>query len=140
MLPLAHGAPRRWRTDGLAGAIWLAMVVSGAVALAGCQTVGTAIDSVFQPDLRQEMTDEDVATAVASMQEALEDAANGSARSWSNPASGNRGSITPERTYQTDEGLFCREFTEAITVGGRTEEYDATACRGDDGIWRLDEI
>lgn len=107
--------------------------------LLGCQTVGSAIDGVFQPELRNEMTDADVALAIETMQGALETSANGEGGNWLNPESGNSGAIAPVRTYQTDAGLFCRDFREELTVGGRTAAYDATACREDDGVWYLAE-
>lgn len=108
-----------------------------AVALAACDTVRGTVDAVFQPDLRAEMADSDVDTAVAAMQASLESEPDGSATSWTNPETGNGGSITPLETYQTDAGYYCRKFSEALVVGGRTAAYEDEACRGDDGIWRL---
>jgi len=112
-------------------------VAFAAIALAGCQTVGSSIGRVFQPDLYAEMADADVTMAVDTMQAALETAPDGSGSSWSNPQTGNQGRITPQRTYQTDAGFFCRDYSESLTVGGRTAVYDRSACRLDDGAWHL---
>jgi len=45
--------------------------------------------------------------------------------------------MTPTRTYQTASGSYCREFTQTIVVGGRTEEGYGTACRQPDGSWQI---
>jgi surface antigen len=58
---------------------------------------------------------------------------------WQNPQSGNAGTVTPTRTFQTDSGSLCREFQQTITVGGRTERAYGTACRQRDGSWRIVE-
>lgn len=106
-------------------------------ALASCQTVSSAVDRVFQPDLYAEMADSDVTMAVATMQSVLESSPEGSGSGWSNPETGNSGRITPTRTWQTDAGYFCRDFVETLRVGGRSADYDRSACRIDDGSWRL---
>jgi surface antigen len=112
-------------------------VLAAALAVAGCQTVSSTVDRVFQPDLYVEMADSDVTMAVATMQSVLESSPDGSGSGWSNPATGNSGRITPERTWQTDAGYFCRDFVEALTVAGRSADYDRSACRMDDGTWQL---
>ena len=67
----------------------------------------------------------------------LESAPSGEASDWYNPDSGHSGSITPTRTWQTASGRYCREFTQTIRVGGRTERGYGTACRQRDGSWRI---
>jgi surface antigen len=56
---------------------------------------------------------------------------------WRNPDTGNYGSVTPVRTYQSAAGQSCREYQQTITVGGRTEEGYGTACRQPDGSWKI---
>ncbi len=58
---------------------------------------------------------------------------------WNNPDSGNSGTVTPVRDGTTSNGLYCREFQQTITVGGRTETAYGTACRQPDGTWRIVE-
>ena len=57
---------------------------------------------------------------------------------WSNPDSGNYGTVTPKRegTHQVT-GEYCREFQQTVTVGGRSEEAYGTACRREDGTWEI---
>ena len=79
----------------------------------------------------------DKAAMHRSSQHAMEKAKTGSRTKWSNPDSGNRGSITPTKTYQTASGQYCREYQQTVTVGGRTQEAYGTACRQPDGTWRI---
>jgi surface antigen len=58
---------------------------------------------------------------------------------WNNPESGNYGNVTPVRDGTSNSGLYCREFQQVITVGGRTETAYGTACQEPDGTWRIVE-
>lgn len=70
-------------------------------------------------------------------QRALETAQAGQTLPWNNPQSGNYGSITPAAPYQNNYGQYCREFTQKITVGGKTQSGYGTACRQEDGSWQI---
>jgi len=70
-------------------------------------------------------------------QAALERYADGQASRWSNPNSGNYGYTTPQTTYQTASGQFCREYQTTIVVDGRAQTGYGTACRQADGSWRV---
>jgi surface antigen len=56
---------------------------------------------------------------------------------WSNPDTGSRGEIRPVRTYQSDSGRICREYTHTVRIEGRPETARGTACEQPDGTWRL---
>ena len=56
---------------------------------------------------------------------------------WSNPDSGNYGSVTPTRDGVASSGEYCREFQQTVTIGGRTQQTYGTACRQSDGTWRV---
>lgn len=57
---------------------------------------------------------------------------------WSNPQSGNYGSVTPTREgYQPSTGAYCREYQQEIVVGGRIERGYGRACRQPDGSWKV---
>ena len=57
---------------------------------------------------------------------------------WSNSDSGNSGTVTPVREgTHRDTGLYCREFHQRVTVGGRSEEAYGTACQLADGTWQI---
>jgi surface antigen len=56
---------------------------------------------------------------------------------WENPRSGNSGAITPVRDGTSTSGLYCREFQQSITVGGKRQQGYGIACRQPDGTWRI---
>lgn len=78
----------------------------------------------------------DIAYAEQTNQRALETAKINQAVSWRNPDTGNYGTITPVRTYQSGNS-YCREFQQTIVVGGQTENAYGTACRQPDGSWKI---
>lgn len=72
-------------------------------------------------------------------QRAMETAQPGQSLPWRNPQSGNYGSITPKGYYRNSQGDYCREYTQTIHVGGRTQQGYGTACRQPDGTWQIVE-
>ena len=57
---------------------------------------------------------------------------------WSNPKSGNSGTVTPIREGRhTGRGNYCREFKQTVTIDGRTKEAFGVACRQPDGSWKI---
>jgi len=75
--------------------------------------------------------------AAEAAQRAFESNRAGQASGWSNPDSGNSGSITPTRTYQIANGQYCREYRQTIIVGGEQNQAYGTACRQPDGSWQI---
>jgi len=63
----------------------------------------------------------------------------GQVRSWKNPDSSNYGTITPHRAYRNDEGQECRRYTQTIYINGTKHQGHGTACREDDGTWKIVE-
>lgn len=57
--------------------------------------------------------------------------------SWSNPDSGNSGTVTPTREGRDQAGNQCREYQTTVTVGGKQEQAYGTACRQQDGSWKV---
>jgi surface antigen len=56
---------------------------------------------------------------------------------WSNPQSGNYGTVTPTRDGRDQAGNYCREYQQTVTVGGKTQQAYGTACRQPDGTWKV---
>ncbi len=75
--------------------------------------------------------------AIKNAQVTFETAPTGATSSWTNPDSGNSGSITPVRTYQEPTGRYCREYQQEVTVGGQRQQSYGTACRQPDGSWQI---
>ena len=44
--------------------------------------------------------------------------------------------VVPLRTFQTD-GMYCREYQTAATIGGKVQHAYGTACRQPDGAWKI---
>ncbi len=68
---------------------------------------------------------------------ALETLPSGASATWRNPDSGNSGYVMPTLTYQRTDGAYCRQFTQTVSVRGKTEKTYGTACRQSDGSWEI---
>lgn len=100
---------------------------------------GTLIGAGLGYSVGSSLDKADMAYASNTSQSALETAQPGQALPWRNPNSGNSGSITPSNYYQTASGEYCREYSQTINVGGKTERGYGTACRQPDGTWKIVE-
>ncbi len=56
---------------------------------------------------------------------------------WNNPDSGNYGTITPTRSGTDNNGRVCREYSQTINVGGKSQSGYGTACQQSDGSWKV---
>lgn len=56
---------------------------------------------------------------------------------WNNPQSGNSGTIVPVRDGYANNGAYCREFQQTITVGGQKQQGYGRACQQPDGSWKI---
>ena len=104
-------------TAGIIGGVLLGGLAGGAI--------GNALDQ------------RDKELAMKAAQQSFETSRTGQPTSWNNPDSGNSGSVTPTRTYQTSGGQYCREYTQTVNVAGEKHEAYGTACRQADGSWKL---
>ena len=68
-------------------------------------------------------------------QAALEKNPTGQATTWTNPDSGHTGMVTPVKTYE-HQGRPCRDFTQQVTIEGKTETVTGRACRDRHG-WTM---
>jgi len=73
----------------------------------------------------------------AARQKAFEANKTGEGTNWNSVSTGNRGTVTPTRTYKSADGADCREFQQTATVAGETDIAYGTACRDPDGSWRI---
>ena len=104
----------------------------------GCQDGATAVEFGFiAPVLFLLVMGIVEAGLIMSAQNTLESTPTGQTSKWHNPDSGNAGSYTPTRTYQTASGQDCREFESDVVIDGKTETTSGTACRSADGTWKI---
>lgn len=103
------------------------------------QTIATVLGGLagawLGSELGKALDERDLEQAEQTAQDSLENNPSGVSSTWSNPDSGNSGSVTPTATYQTAEGTDCREFESTVNVDGKTETTQGRACRQADGSW-----
>lgn len=56
---------------------------------------------------------------------------------WSNPQTGNSGSITPVREGPSTIGSECRQLHNLTKIDGQISETYGTACLDTGGVWRI---
>jgi surface antigen len=98
--------------------------------------VGVVAGGLIGSQVGKSMDQADVAYANRSTQTALNNGVSGQPVVWRNPDSGHQGTIIPQPAYQQD-GTYCREFQQTITVGGQTQDAYGRACRQPDGSWKI---
>ena len=78
--------------------------------------------------------------AGAAAEHALDTADVGESITWENPDNAGGpayGSATVTRQGATSDGRTCREFQQTVIIGGREEQSYGTACRDDNGDWKI---
>jgi surface antigen len=98
---------------------------------------GAVLGALLGSEIGKSLDRADRAAMQNTMQRSLESAPMGQPSQWRNPDSGNFGTVTPVNTYQRADGSYCREFSQTVTVGGKTQEAYGTACRQADGSWKI---
>lgn len=121
---------------GIGGAVAGSAFGSGTGRLVGVGA-GALIGALLGSEIGKSLDRADQVAMTNTTQRALETAPSNQPVSWRNPDSGNYGTITPRPAVQTASGQNCREFTQTINVGGRSEQGVGTACRQPDGSWRI---
>lgn len=69
--------------------------------------------------------------------ETFELAQNQQTVDWVNPDTRQSYSVTPVSSYQDRSGQTCREYTSEVTIDGRRQTRNGTACRQANGEWRI---
>jgi len=99
---------------------------------------GVLLGGLLGGALGDKLDQNDRELAARNAQRTFEHGRTGETNTWRNPDTGHHGTITPVRTYETSQG-YCREFTQTIYVNGQAEEGYGTACRQEDGSWKIVE-
>lgn len=121
---------------GIGGAVAGAQFGQGTGRLAAV-AAGTLLGALVGSEVGSSLDRADKLAMAQTTQTTLESAPTGTSTTWRNPDSGHYGTVTPTNTYQTGGGQYCREFTQTINIGGRSEEAYGTACRQPDGSWQI---
>jgi surface antigen len=69
---------------------------------------------------------------------ALENGKSGQTYEWANPDSGNKGAVTAQPSFKTQDGATCRDFSSSVTsLQGQQATGSGMACKQADGTWRI---
>ena len=99
---------------------------------------GVFLGGILGNEIGHRMSCQDQAMYHTQTQHTLETQPSGTTVAWRNPETGAQGTVTPTRTYQSQQsGSYCREFQQTVIVGGREEQGYGTACRQPDGSWQI---
>ncbi len=134
------GGIKKEHIGGLGGAVagaWAGSNVGKGKGNIAAIAAGTLLGAYLGKELGASLDRADLAYYRQTSQQTLENAPSGTTNTWRNPDSGNYGTITPTETYQTGSGQYCREYSQTITVGGKSEQAYGTACRQPDGSWEI---
>jgi surface antigen len=105
------------------------------------QLIGVALGALggafLGSEIGKSMDTVDRQEAAKTQQTALEYNKTGQSATWSNPDTGARGTVTPVRTFQSNQGQACREYRHDVKVGDKTEQVIGQACRQSDGTWKV---
>ena len=121
---------------GAIGGAALGSTIGGGKGRLAAVAAGTLLGAFVGNKIGESMDNADVAAAKQAQQRAYA-APMGQQITWSNPESGNSGTITPRREGHDTAGNYCREYQQTITVGGQTQQAYGTACRQPDGTWKV---
>ncbi len=98
---------------------------------------GALLGGIIGGQIGKDLDNADRAAMGQATQRALETGQPNQSLPWKNGQSGNSGTVVPSNYYQNASGQYCREYTQTVTVGGKTEKAFGTACRQPDGSWQI---
>ena len=118
---------------GAAGGLLAAAAGASPAGIAG----GVILGGLIGGAIGDRMDAADRREAAEAARRAMETAPSGTSVAWQNPDSGNSGTVSPTRTYQTENGQYCREYHSTVTIDGEEHKSYGTACRQPDGAWKI---
>lgn len=101
--------------------------------------LGATLGTMWGQDIAKGMNDVDKVFHERTTTDTLEYGKPGEQVGWSNPDSGNSGTVTAGDTYENEAGEGCRKFETTVEVDGEDRTAEGTACRQADGTWQVVE-
>ncbi len=98
---------------------------------------GTLLGALIGSEIGKRLDERDRLLMSQSTQKTLESSPSGEVTNWRNPDTGHSGTVVAEPVAEKTGGEICREFTQTITIEGKTETAKGTACRQPDGTWKV---
>lgn len=101
--------------------------------------IGAALGAIVGSEIGRRLDERDRQMYAQTAVYAAESGQVGQSQSWSNPQSGNHGTITPtSQVYRGNNGRECRNFSETITLkDGKSETVNGRRCKNADGSWEF---
>lgn len=121
---------------GVFGAV-LGSKVGGGTGKSVGVAMGATLGSMWGQDIAKGMSDIDKVFHERTTTDTLEYGKPGEEVTWSNPDSGNSGTVSAGETFKNDAGEECRTFESTVEVEGEDRTSEGTACRMDDGTWQV---
>jgi len=125
---------------GLGGAAlggWAGSTIGGGTGKLAATAAGVLIGALIGSEIGRGLDKVDEQKAQQAYTQATT-APVGQTISWSNPDTGNYGSVKPTKEgTKSSSGEYCREFQQTVVIGGKTEEAYGVACRQPDGQWEI---
>lgn len=72
----------------------------------------------------------------ANMDNCLNNAPAGKTKHWKNKSTGTRYSMTPGKQVTVAGYNYCRQYQTTVTMNGKSQVINGTACRGTNGQWQ----
>jgi len=101
--------------------------------------IGAVLGAAIGSEIGRRLDERDRQMYAQTATYAAESGPVGQQQVWTNPQSGNRGTVTPtSQTYAGNDGRQCRNFQETITLkDGKTETVNGRRCKNADGSWEF---
>ncbi|MGH9887203.1 MAG: RT0821/Lpp0805 family surface protein [bacterium] len=103
----------------------------------GAIVAGALVGGLLGGYVGNRLDNKDKQMAAQAATAAFEQNSSGQPSVWTNPDSGNHGSVTPTHTYQLANGQYCREYRQDVWIGNEKQQTSGTACRQADGTWQI---
>jgi surface antigen len=116
----------------------LRFVALAAALILSCAAPAAAQVNPFGDSLDLKPADIEMMKAAAAALFTDDAARLGDTRAWSNPASGNAGSVSLVKTFE-HQGLPCKRVQHIVKQKDRADQvvYQFARCRTGDGTWKL---
>ena len=97
---------------------------------------GAGLGAMVGNNIGKKLDERDQLLLGQTFEQTMEHGPTNSVGSWSNPDSGNSGTVSPTQTTVAGNSV-CREFQTTINIGGELTQGWGKACRMGDGSWKI---
>jgi len=113
----------------------LGAVIGNKTASRKNKTISTLVGTVFGAALGKQIGRNMDDTDAHCSNQVLERASDGQSVKWDNPETNSSYAMKPVKSYQQNDGRYCRQYQTTVYDNRGENRYDQTACRNDQGVW-----